>query len=87
MAMMVEVQAPDGWICEVLEVSPGGFSPRRWKLGAGHVVGPRPNDPSGGLRAYKFRSATEAMMTAYRERLQRDALRSFAATQRLRARG
>ena len=73
MESIVELLSPDGWICEVVHSAPRAFSPIGWKPSRFAVPGdPRP--PSAGMQAHAFATAEEAMMAAYRERLQRDAL-------------
>ena len=68
---LIEFESPDGWICQIAVDDDGFFAPRRWKGRQGTDGGSSTGDPSLGLQQYAFRSATEAMMAAYRERLQR----------------
>ena len=72
----INVEAPDGMICEVVRAASRRFSPIRWKgLENGKTYVPKA--PSAGLKAHRFSSARGAMMAAYRERLQQEeALRS-----------
>jgi hypothetical protein len=71
MPTTIEIEAPDGWICEVVDLGESLFSPREWKRGA-KVNGDAPPEPvSPGIRQFIFKSADEAMMCAYRERMQR----------------
>jgi hypothetical protein len=72
MASIVELRAPDGWICEVVQSGSGAFSPAAWKPSCSAGLGSLP--PSAGMQVYAFATAQEAMMAAYRERLQREAL-------------
>ena len=69
----IDVEAPDGWVCEVAEIRLGVYSPVRWRQPNG-VAGTSPALPSEGLRVYRFATSDAAMMAAYQERLYRDQL-------------
>jgi hypothetical protein len=74
MSSTIDVEAPDGWICEVVDDGEGSYIPVCWKPSS---ISWAPEDlaqPSPGLRRYIFCSAEEAMMAAFRERLQRECL-------------
>jgi hypothetical protein len=64
----IDVEAPDGWVCEVAEIRLGVYSPMRWKLSSNAGGRDEPAPLSDGLRAYRFATAHAAMMAAYRER-------------------
>jgi hypothetical protein len=73
MESIVELLAPDGWICEVVRSGSSAFSPAAWKPSRSAALGgTRP--PSAGMQVYAFATPQEAMMAAYRERLQREVL-------------
>ena len=68
---MAKVIAPDGWACVVAEWLDGSFSAEGWTNDHGETC-----DASPGLRECRFSSPRETMLTAFRERLNREHLRA-----------
>ena len=65
MPRMIDVEAPDDWICEVRTNQSGTFSPIGWRAPDGTT-----EPVSRGVLGQEFYAATKAMAVAYRERLQ-----------------
>jgi len=71
MRATIDVEAPDGWICEVTDGGEGTYVPVAWKRSAKAAPGAKIQAPSFAIRRYIFTSPEEAMLAAFRERLQR----------------
>ena len=70
LAVTYQLKAPDSWTCEVHASATGSFSPMSWCAPDGRTA-----TVSEGIRQHAFATADDAMMAAYRERLNRDVLR------------
>ncbi len=71
MPKTISVVAPDGSICEVIHAA-WGFSAVRWRAHIDDGTVSVPSEPSPALRRCLYSSPHDAMLAAYRERLQQE---------------